>query len=84
MGFSTIFKYLGLAMEAANQAAEVNAKVQAVKASDSDGGSEITPTEMNNLIESLSSNFSEVVTRICQEVDLPVKSVSVKIDMEDI
>ncbi len=79
MGFSTIFKYLGLAMETANQAAEVSAKLAVAKSADSPGGKEITEDELKVLIESLDENFSTVITRICQEAKLPVQSVKVEI-----
>lgn len=82
MGFSNLFKYLGLAMEAATQAALAKAKIDATKAEDSPGGSEITEGEVLELISSLDANFSEVVTRILQECDLPVKTVKVEIEIE--
>jgi hypothetical protein len=83
MGFSTLFKYLGLAMEAAEEAASVLMKVKAVQNEDSPGGKEITTEEMAQLVESLDDNFSNIVTRICREVGLPIKSVTVTVDMED-
>jgi len=82
MGFSSMFKYFGLAMEVAEEAAEVLVKVKGVTADDSPGGEEITDEEMKALVESLDENFSNVVTTICRECGLPVKSVSVKVDME--
>ena len=82
MGFSTIFKYFGLAMEMVEEAAEVIGKVKDAQDEDSPGGSEITEEERAQLIESLDENFSNVVTRICQECGLPVKTVTVDIDME--
>lgn len=81
MGYSTIFKYLGLAMEAATQAADVKRKINEAKAVDSPGGKEITEEEMRTLIGSLEGNCSEVVTRICQEVDLPVAGVTISIEL---
>lgn len=82
MGFSNIFKYLSLAMEATEQAAIVLTKVNAAKDPNSPGGSKITDEEASALVESLDENFSTVVTRICQEAGLPIKSVTVTIDME--
>lgn len=82
MGISNVFKYLGLAMEAAEEYAQIMLKVKAAEDEDSPGGKEITDEEMKVLIESLDENFSNVVTRICQEFDLPVKSVTVNVDME--
>jgi len=81
MGMESIFKYLGLAMEAANQAAIVVARVKEVKDVDSPGGKEITTEEMAQLLSSLDGNFSGVITRICQEAKLPVKSVTVSIEV---
>jgi hypothetical protein len=81
MGMSTIFKYLGLAMEAATQAASVNAQIKEVKAPDSPGGKEITQEELKMLVENLDDSFSTVVTRICEEAGLKVKSVNVQVEM---
>jgi hypothetical protein len=81
MGMSTIFKYLGLAMEAATQAASVNAQIKEAKAPDSPGGKEITPEELKTLVEDLDDTFSDVVTRICEEAGLKVKSVNIQIEM---
>lgn len=81
MGFSTLFKYLGLAMEAADQAAQVMTKVAAAVDEDSPGGAEITHEEKLQLATTLDENFSTVVTRICQECGLEVKSVKVEIEI---
>jgi len=81
MSIMIIFKYLGLAMEAAQQAADVQAKLAAVKAPDSPGGTEITDGEMGTLIAGLADNFSEICTRICQEANLPVKGIKVDITL---
>lgn len=82
MGWSTLFKYLGMAMEAATEAADAFIKVQAAKDPNSPGGTEITDEEKKGLIGSLDENFSRVCTRICEEVGLPVKNIKVEIELE--
>lgn len=82
MGWSTIFKYWGFAMEAAEQAADVYQEVQKAKDPNSPGGREITDEEKATLIENLDDNFSQVVTRICEEFDLPIEEVQVIIKMK--
>ncbi len=82
MGMSTIFKYLGLAMEVATQAADIRSKIDAAKSTNSPGGKEITEDEMKTLVNNLEGNCGEVITRICQEVNLPVKSVTIDIELE--
>jgi hypothetical protein len=80
MAISTIFKYLGLAIEAANQAADIKRKISEVKDPDSPGGKEITEEEMKKLLNDVEDNCSEVITRICQEVGLPIAGVTVDIE----
>ena len=82
MGWSTLFKYMGLAMEVATTAAAAMTEVAAAQAPGSPGGSEITSEEGKQIIENLDDEFSQVVTRICEEVGLPVKSVKVEIELE--
>lgn len=82
MGMSDLFKYFGLAMEAVEEAAKVMAKVSVATDKNSPGGKKITKEEAAALAETLDENFSTVVTRICQEAGLDVKSVNVSIEME--
>ena len=81
MGWSTVFKYWGLAMEAAEQAAQVMSKMSVATDPNSPGGSEITHEEKLQLATTLDENFSTVITRICQESGLEVKSVKVEIEI---
>ena len=82
MAWSDVFRYLGLAMEAAEQAGKAATKIAAAQHPDSPGGKHITTEESDALVESLDENFSTVVTRICQEAGLPVKSVNVSIEID--
>jgi hypothetical protein len=81
LGIVSIFKYLGLAIEAAGEAKDVMAKIDAMKEESSDGGTEITHAEKLQLASQLDENFGKVVTRICQEVGLEIKQVTVTVEI---
>ena len=81
MGFFTWMKYMGLAMEAAEKMAQVTAEIAPYKDPNSPGGTDITHEEKLKLAADLDDNFSEVVTRICQEAGLEIKSVNVTIEI---
>ena len=82
MGWGTLFKYLGIAMEVATTASGAMKEVAAAQAPDSPGGLTVTGDEAKRIIENLDDEFSNVVTRICEEVGLPVESVSVEIKLK--
>ena len=82
MSWSTVFRYFGLAMEATEQAVQVMQKVSVATDPNSPGGSRITSDESDALVEQLDENFSVLVTRICQEAGLPIKSVTVSVEIE--
>lgn len=82
MGFRTLWKYLGIAMEAAEVAGETAVAVAAATAPDSPGGAKITVEERKVMVESLDASFSTALTGICRECGLPVKSIKVEVEME--
>lgn len=82
MGWSTLFKYFGLAMEAATTAAAAYQEVAKATDPESPGGTKITTEEKIQIIENLDDEFSSALTRICEEVGLPVKSIKIEIDLE--
>jgi len=79
MGWSTLFKYFGMAMEAAELAASAYMEVVKAKDPNSPGGSVITSDEKKQIIENLDDEMSTVITRICEEVGLPVESVNIEV-----
>ena len=81
MGFGTLLKYFGFAMEAVEEVSKIMVEVAPAMDENSPGGKSITTEEKLELATKLDDNFSEIITRICQEVGLDIKSVTVEIEI---